>query len=60
MIFAVAPFAGAWIEMLSKTYDKAADSVAPFAGAWIEMQTIASLAKQMINVAPFAGAWIEI
>ena len=46
--------------MLSKTYDKAADSVAPFAGAWIEMQTIASLAKQMINVAPFAGAWIEI
>ena len=34
----VAPFAGAWIEILSKEYIKEKVEVAPFAGAWIEMR----------------------
>ena len=35
----VAPFAGAWIEIVGKKYITAKDKVAPFAGAWIEMLT---------------------
>ena len=33
----VAPFAGAWIEILIGTSDKISNIVAPFAGAWIEI-----------------------
>ena len=33
----VAPFAGAWIEILGLTLEKFGDRVAPFAGAWIEI-----------------------
>ena len=33
----VAPFAGAWIEMLSGRTGNATLTVAPFAGAWIEI-----------------------
>ena len=33
----VAPFAGAWIEIVKFKNDFTADSVAPFAGAWIEI-----------------------
>ncbi len=33
----VAPFAGAWIEILDSTSILIESSVAPFAGAWIEM-----------------------
>ena len=33
----VAPFAGAWIEMLLNKALKSALGVAPFAGAWIEI-----------------------
>ena len=37
VIFAVAPFAGAWIEINSGSCPQAGHIVAPFAGAWIEM-----------------------
>ena len=33
----VAPFAGAWIEMLSLSPSASKIQVAPFAGAWIEI-----------------------
>ena len=33
----VAPFAGAWIEILSEMQRHGIARVAPFAGAWIEM-----------------------
>ena len=40
--FIVAPFAGAWIEIIFYVMDIMRMIVAPFAGAWIEitMQTI--------------------
>ena len=34
---AVAPFAGAWIEMVKETFKEDFETVAPFAGAWIEI-----------------------
>ena len=56
---AVAPFAGAWIEILLRGKYKEAYGVAPFAGAWIE---IFNQFRDCVSfaVAPFAGAWIEI
>ena len=39
---AVAPHAGAWIEMLVKPTFDAIANVAPHAGAWIEMYAITS------------------
>ena len=33
----VAPFAGAWIEIVLENEKFSTESVAPFAGAWIEM-----------------------
>ena len=33
----VAPFAGAWIEIVWADYVRKLEIVAPFAGAWIEM-----------------------
>ena len=35
--YAVAPFAGAWIEIISFCLKMAGSNVAPFAGAWIEI-----------------------
>ncbi len=35
--FAVAPYAGAWIEIPIATYLSMASPVAPYAGAWIEI-----------------------
>ena len=56
---AVAPFAGAWIEMVYASAVRCQTYVAPFAGAWIEMiTTIIRIAS--LTVAPFAGAWIEM
>ena len=44
---AVAPFAGAWIEIAGMLPDlPAAADVAPFAGAWIEIRT----AENRMNV----------
>ena len=37
MLFYVAPFAGAWIEISHGNLSSFAISVAPFAGAWIEI-----------------------
>ena len=56
----VAPFAGAWIEILTPTHGSAEDNVAPFAGAWIEIGRNSLWSTFSILVAPFAGAWIEI
>ena len=55
----VAPFAGAWIEILRFSIDDGTVNVAPFAGAWIEIPV--SCADILLKfVAPFAGAWIEM
>ena len=59
LINAVAPFAGAWIEIANSTRPVIANAVAPFAGAWIEIFK-SNLLSCDRNVAPFAGAWIEI
>ena len=55
----VAPFAGAWIEIVIRTRMPNWYPVAPFAGAWIEIIEFAN-SKYQEFVAPFAGAWIEI
>ena len=55
----VAPFAGAWIEILVWPKSDGNGAVAPFAGAWIEMGTLI-VTPSKTYVAPFAGAWIEI
>ena len=55
----VAPFTGAWIEILSHGCRCQSLWVAPFTGAWIEIQALISSARTR-PVAPFTGAWIEI
>ena len=55
----VAPFAGAWIEIMSESKPAMVSLVAPFAGAWIEISNPCKN-NQRNTVAPFAGAWIEI
>ena len=55
----VAPFAGAWIEIVLENEKFSTESVAPFAGAWIEIYRYYA-AGDASFVAPFAGAWIEI
>ena len=40
----VAPFAGAWIEILALNDPDLSDNVAPFAGAWIEILAAAGVA----------------
>ncbi len=56
----VAPFAGAWIEILIKRNSVLSGVVAPFAGAWIEILVPYGCMAFTNTVAPFAGAWIEI
>ncbi|EDP25161.1 hypothetical protein COPEUT_02655 [Coprococcus eutactus ATCC 27759] len=58
-IMLVAPFAGAWIEILMKRVRLTKEIVAPFAGAWIEMSG-GNGDSTSSGVAPFAGAWIEM
>ena len=55
----VAPFTGAWIEIVFRRIELSAVRVAPFTGAWIEIRNMRTLAD-IIAVAPFTGAWIEI
>ena len=55
----VAPFRGAWIEILGAYTACENQYVAPFRGAWIEI-TIYSSCFVSCDVAPFRGAWIEI
>mgnify|MGYP003623602099 CR=1 FL=1 len=59
LIFAVAPHAGAWIEMRCKKVNRRKVRVAPHAGAWIEM-CWPQPPLPAGPVAPHAGAWIEI
>ena len=55
----VAPFVGAWIEILQNFRSCPTCLVAPFVGAWIEiLQNFRSCPTCL--VAPFVGAWIEI
>ena len=57
--FAVAPYAGAWIEIINNVVDYREQIVAPYAGAWIEIiKNVGDYMEQI--VAPYAGAWIEI
>ncbi len=55
----VAPYAGAWIEIVSSAEPSPTAGVAPYAGAWIEILFNAFNSGD-IKVAPYAGAWIEI
>ena len=57
--FAVAPLAGAWIEIVVNDTLGISLTVAPLAGAWIEIRQL----QENFNVhcvAPLAGAWIEM
>ena len=58
-INAVAPLAGAWIEMLTTSPCRVRITVAPLAGAWIEILS-GNSSRYSSPVAPLAGAWIEI
>ena len=60
LINAVAPFAGAWIEIKGADVLSLPLFVAPFAGAWIEIRDMLQCDNIYECVAPFAGAWIEI
>ena len=42
-IFAVAPLAGAWIEIFYRYYNTRIKCVAPLAGAWIEILIIVTV-----------------
>ena len=55
----VAPFTGAWIEIILSSLEERLNKVAPFTGAWIEIRVV-SFARVECPVAPFTGAWIEI
>ena len=58
-LFAVAPHAGAWIEIFSDFLRGGLSPVAPHAGAWIEI-LVSRHTGRAKPVAPHAGAWIEI
>ena len=55
----VAPFTGAWIEMVLSDTPPPCELVAPFTGAWIEIVSFWN-STVCFDVAPFTGAWIEI
>ena len=55
----VAPFTGAWIEIVQYPLSYGEDRVAPFTGAWIEIWSCRHIEGHW-GVAPFTGAWIEI
>ena len=55
----VAPFTGAWIEILRTSGTFESGVVAPFTGAWIEI-SLEQVRQGECCVAPFTGAWIEI
>ena len=60
LIARVAPFTGAWIEIMAISFISLLCIVAPFTGAWIEMRTASTRCGWKSSVAPFTGAWIEI
>ena len=55
----VAPYMGAWIEIIFVDHPKAQPGVAPYMGAWIEIKPL-TLVDDVPEVAPYMGAWIEI
>ncbi|WP_404351896.1 hypothetical protein [Caproicibacterium sp. XB2] len=55
----VAPYTGAWIEIICKSVNQCLTLVAPYTGAWIEIRYIRSAGRRA-RVAPYTGAWIEI
>ena len=57
--FAVAPLAGAWVEIYVWVDGECTDEVAPLAGAWVEITDDDENACNTL-VAPLAGAWVEI
>ena len=59
MLIAVAPLAGAWVEIQVPWKRILICLVAPLAGAWVE---ILGASKKIVEkyVAPLAGAWVEI
>ena len=59
ILLLVAPFTGAWIEIIKGHIWIWDGAVAPFTGAWIEISSTPYLPAPAI-VAPFTGAWIEM
>ena len=57
--FAVAPLAGAWVEISLKLAITSTSIVAPLAGAWVEIRFTYNPYNKG-SVAPLAGAWVEI
>ena len=55
----VAPYTGAWIEIILYEEVRAYTIVAPYTGAWIEINREIESALNL-KVAPYTGAWIEI
>ncbi len=60
MSFAVAPFTGAWVEILKPFLRLLLIAVAPFTGAWVEISDLYRVAVPGWRVAPFTGAWVEM
>ena len=54
----VVPYAGTWIETLSRKSSSFFSNVVPYAGTWIET-TEANLYNKQEIVVPYAGTWIE-
>ena len=46
----VAPFAGAWIEMMNSSGEAVLIGVAPFAGAWIEIRSYLSISLKVMSL----------
>ena len=57
--FAVAPLAGAWVEIAKSLMVIVQEAVAPLAGAWVEIGK-KDIQRGCGRVAPLAGAWVEI
>ena len=55
----VAPYTGAWIEIVAQHSPCYTYLVAPYTGAWIEIPDCNNVFKAAL-VAPYTGAWIEI
>ena len=55
----VAPYTGAWIEILAVNNNDRTADVAPYTGAWIEIPSFMQLFS-LVAVAPYTGAWIEM
>ena len=55
----VAPYTGAWIEIMYNPAKSPCGQVAPYTGAWIEIVR-QKAHRGGFKVAPYTGAWIEI